>query len=43
MADDKQICTAEEEGKVERQGGSFSLLGLFSLFTLIGLRRRLSK
>ena len=40
MDDDGQVCTAEEEGKVERQGASFSVFGLFSLFTLLGLRRR---
>lgn len=42
IADDGQICTAEEENKIERQGASlsYSLLGLLSLLTIIRLKRR---
>lgn len=39
IPDDGQICTAEEEGKVERQGASLGLYTLLSLFGL-GLFRR---
>ena len=40
MEEDGQICTAEEAGKVIRQGASFGLLSLFALL-IAGLRRRL--
>jgi len=40
MPDDGQVCTPEEEGKVERQGASFGLFALLSLFGF-GLRRRI--
>ena len=40
IPDDGKVCTAEEEGKVQREGASFSLFGLLSLFALMGLRRR---
>ena len=41
--DDGEVCTAEEEGKVERQGASFSFGSLFALFSLFGLRRKFMK
>ena len=41
--DDGEVCTAEEEGKVERQGASFSFGSLFALFSLFGLRRKFLK
>lgn len=40
IPDDGQICTPEEEGKVERQGASFGFVSLLSLLSLFGLRRR---
>ncbi len=40
IPEDGQVCTAEEEGKVVRQGASFGLFSIFSLL-LFGLRRRL--
>jgi len=40
ISDDGRVCTPEEEGKVERQGASFGWFALFSLFALIGLRRK---
>jgi len=40
IPDDGQVCTPEEEGKIERQGASFGLFGLLSLLALFGLRRR---
>lgn len=42
MADDGEICTTEQDEKVERQGASFGVFGLFSLLALFGLRRRYS-
>jgi hypothetical protein len=41
--DDGEICTAEEDGKVERQGAGFGFGSLFALISLFGLRRKLMK
>ena len=38
-----EVCTAEEEDKVVRQGASTSLAGMLSLITLFGLRRKFFK
>jgi hypothetical protein len=43
MPDDGELCTAEEEGKVIRQGASFSFGSLLALFSLLGLRRKFKK
>jgi hypothetical protein len=43
VPDDGEICTAEEEGKVIRQGASFSFGSLLVLFSLLGIRRKLLK
>jgi hypothetical protein len=43
MADNSEICTAEEEDKVVRQGASFSFGSLFALISLFGLRRKFMK
>jgi len=40
IPDDGQVCTPEEEGKIERQGASFGFVGLLSLLALFGIRRR---
>jgi len=42
VPDDGEICTIEEEGKVVREGASFSFGYLFALLSLFGLRRKLS-
>jgi hypothetical protein len=41
--DDGEICTSEEEGKIERQGASFSFSPLLFLLAVFGLRRKLKK
>jgi hypothetical protein len=41
--DDGEVCTAEEEGKVERQGAGFGFGSLFALISLFGLRRKFMK
>lgn len=38
-----EVCTAEEEDKVVRQGASVSLAGILSVMALFGLRRRVFK
>ena len=43
MPEDGEICTAEEEGKLVRQGASFSFGSLFALISLFGLRRKFMK
>jgi len=43
MAEDGEVCTPEEEGKIERKGGSFGFGSLFAFISLLGLRRRLMK
>ena len=41
--DDGEICSAEEEGKVVRQGAGFGFGSLFALISLFGLRRKFMK
>ncbi|MDX2370351.1 MAG: DUF3466 family protein [Colwellia sp.] len=41
--DDGEICTAEEEGKLVRQGAGFGFGSLFALISLFGLRRKFMK
>jgi hypothetical protein len=41
--EDGEICTSEEEGKIERQGASFSFGPLLVLLSLFGLRRKFKK
>jgi hypothetical protein len=41
--DDGEICTAEEEDKLERQGASFSFGPLLILLSIFGLRRKFKK
>lgn len=43
MPEDGEICTAEEDGKLIRQGASFSFGSLFALISLFGLRRKFMK
>ena len=43
MAEDGEVCSAEEEGKVVRKGAGFSFTALFALISLFGLRRKLKK
>ena len=43
ISDDGEICTAEEEGAVIRQGAGFGFGSLFALISLFGLRRQLMK
>lgn len=38
--DDGEVCTAEEEDKVVRQGASVSLSGILSIVALFGIRRK---
>jgi len=38
-----EVCTAEEEEKVERKGAGFGLGSLFALISLFGLRRKFMK
>jgi len=40
IPDDGEVCTAEEENKVIRQGASVSFGGLLSVMALFGLRRK---
>lgn len=40
IPDDGEVCTAEEEGKVERQGASMSMNSIWLFMALIGLRRK---
>ena len=40
VADDGEVCTAEEENKVIRQGASISFSSSLFVMTLFGLRRR---
>ncbi len=40
MPDDGEICTAEEDGKVIRKGGSIGFGGVLSVMALFGLRRK---
>jgi len=40
IPDDGEVCTAEEENKVIRQGASVSFGGLLSVMALLGLRRK---
>jgi|GEM_PF-288629 len=40
IPDDGEVCTAEQEGKVERQGASISLNSIWLFMALIGLRRK---
>lgn len=40
MADDGEVCTAEEDSKVIRKGASINFTGFISLMALIGLRRK---
>ena len=40
MPEDGEICTAEEEKKVIRQGASVSFTGFLSILALFGLRRK---
>lgn len=40
IPDDGEVCTAEEEDKVIRQGASVSFSGILSIMALFGLRRR---
>jgi len=41
ITDDGEICTAEEDGKVERQGGSVGFGSVWLLLIILGLRRKL--
>ncbi|PHR83343.1 MAG: hypothetical protein COA59_12130 [Colwellia sp.] len=43
MPDDNEICTAEEDGKLVRQGASLGFGSLLALISLFGLRRKLMK
>lgn len=43
MPEDGEICTAEEDGKLIRQGASFGYGSLFALISLFGLRRKFMK
>lgn len=38
-----EVCTAEEEDKVERKGAGFGLGSLFALISIFGLRRKFMK
>ena len=38
--DDGEVCTAEEDDKVIRQGASISFSGILSIMALFGLRRK---
>jgi len=40
MPDDGEICTAEEENKINRKGASISFSSVLSIMALFGLRRR---
>jgi len=40
MPEDGEVCTAAEEDKVIRQGGSISFSGILSIMALFGLRRK---
>lgn len=40
IPDDGEVCTAEEEDKVIREGASISVTSILSIMTLFGLRRR---
>jgi hypothetical protein len=40
VPDTAEVCTAEQENKVERKGASISFVGLLSIMALFGLRRR---
>jgi len=43
MDETGELCTAEEEEKVERKGAGFGLGSLFALISLFGLRRKFMK
>lgn len=43
MPDDGEVCTAEEENKVVRQGASFGFLSIFVLFSFGIIRRKINK
>ena len=43
MDETGEVCTAEEEEKVERKGAGFGLGSLFALISLFGLRRKFMK
>ncbi len=43
MLEDGEVCTAEEEQKVERKGASFGFGPLLMLVSLFGLRRKFMK
>ncbi len=43
MPEDGEVCTAEEAGKLIRQGAGFGFGSLFALLSLFGLRRKLMK
>ena len=40
IPDDGEVCSAEQEGKVERQGASMSMNSIWLFMVLIGLRRK---
>ncbi len=40
VPDDGEVCTAEEEEKVIRQGASTNIVSILSIMALFGLRRR---
>ena len=40
IPDDGEICTAEEDSKVIRQGASINFTGVLTLIALFGLRRK---
>jgi len=40
IPDDGEVCSAEEENKVIRQGASVSFAGILSIMALFGLRRK---
>ncbi|MCW8866144.1 MAG: DUF3466 family protein [Colwellia sp.] len=40
IPDDGEVCTAEEEGKVERQGASLGFGSTWLLLAILGLRRK---
>lgn len=43
MLEDGEVCTAEEEQKVERKGASFGFITLLMLGSFFGLRRKFMK